>query len=404
MPETYTCHHCEQETPTLIGGECDSCIELANTIVREQEVSFTEAVIIRDTPTEPTPNGKHHEREQPPDEFTGNFDAYFRLLGYTGKHYAFHVKRTGQVFLFSGPDLNREGNLYMLAPKGFWDDNFGNTKFAMNSIMRHSESIGYYDPAIIRGRGAWEDKGRSVLHLGNKLIVDGKAVEISDFDTQYIYEHRVSMRVNPLSPLQNEESSKLIDICALMRWDDPLYGQLLAGWIFSAIVCGALQWRSHMYIYGQKGTGKTWIVDNVVRRCLGGIALGLQSKTTEAGIRQAIAGDARPVIFDESEAEAVADRQRMQRVYDLARQASSESAPPIIKGTAGGMGAIEYVVRSCFLFSSINSSVQQQADESRITMLKLAAPFQTPDHSFPDLEKAVFGTLTDKYRDGLIAR
>lgn len=419
MPETYTCKRCSKQCDSLFVGECEDCYEEVMAIAVRHHIDLPEARDIRTitsqkdaSSSEPPPseqppsepNGEQPEDTQPP---FSKFTNFFRLLGYAGKHYVFHVKTTGQVMMFTGPDLMRKGNLYTIAPEPFWKQSFGDNwtpDHAMNALIRLSETIGFYDPSIIRGRGAWEDKGRSVLHLGNKLIVDGQPQEISEFDTEYIYEHRASMHVKTVPPLKNDESCKLIDICSLIRWDDLLYGQLLAGWIFSAIICGALQWRSHIYIHGTKGSGKTWVMDHVVKQCLGGIALGLQSKTTEAGIRQAIAGDARPVVFDESEAEGMMDRQRMQRVFDLARQASSESAPPIIKGSANGQGAIEYVVRSCFAFSSINVSIQQQADESRTTLLKMAPTFKEMDHSFKSLEEAVFGIITDEYRDGLIAR
>src|SRR3546814_12688673 len=77
----------------------------------------------------------------------------------------------------------------------------------------------------------------------------------------------------------------------------------LAGWIAIAVICGALNWRPHVWLTGSSGSGKSWLLDNVIRPLIGAIAVYCQSNSTEAGIRQTLATDARPVLFDEAESE-----------------------------------------------------------------------------------------------------
>ena len=125
---------------------------------------------------------------------------------------------------------------------------------------------------------------------------------------------------------------------------------------------------------GGSNSGKTTFLRDIVLPILGKIAVQVQSKTTEAGLRQILGSDARPVIFDEAEAEMLADKTRMQGNIDLVRQSSSEGGAEIIKGTQNQSGAKRYRIRSCFMFSSINVALDHLADESRITVLDLYNP------------------------------
>src|SRR3546814_10759108 len=92
----------------------------------------------------------------------------------------------------------------------------------------------------------------------------------------------------------------------------PYGGWLLAGWIAIAVICGALNWRPHVWLTGSSGSGKSWLLDNVIRPLIGAIAVYCQSNSTEAGIRQTLATDARPVLFDEAESEDAKAQVRIQ--------------------------------------------------------------------------------------------
>ena len=111
-------------------------------------------------------------------------------------------------------------------------------------------------------------------------------------------------------------------------------------------------------------------LENIVRPLLGSLAIVMQGKTTEAGIRGELGHDARPVVFDEAETQSDIDRARMQQAIDLARQASSEDGGAVVKGTKEG-GSRRYVIRASFLFASINAGLTQAADESRFATLNM---------------------------------
>ena len=238
-------------------------------------------------------------------------------------------------------------------------------------MMGQCRSVGIFNPDRLRGRGAWLDDGRSVLHIGDEVILDGIRSGLVIKGSRHIYEQAARLDMEIGEPASDSEADNFRKLCVAAPWEEQEHmGKLLAGWCVIAPVCGAMPWRPHLWITSEAGGGKSWTLDNIIKPIVGPIALEVQSKTTEAGIRQALGCDARPVIFDEAETQNERDRDRVQLVLDLARQSSSEEGAAIIKGSATGK-ATQYRIRSCFVFSSINVGMSQSADESRTVVLTL---------------------------------
>lgn len=304
-------------------------------------------------------------------------NATYQALGYDKGRFYFKDSG-GQIISFSGPGLEQTGNLFQLDTLSGWEsrvvtgkDGFGKSQClqAAAILLQECRAKGVYDPTRNRGLGAWYDRSRAVFHVGSRLLVDGIETEIEDFETDYFYEISRSIRYS-LTQAPNSESSKLAEICRALTWDRPVNGTLLAGWLVAAIVCGGLDWRPHIWITGGAGSGKTWVLENIVKKVLGELALSVLGASTEAGIRQTLGADARAVIADEAESEGIKSSETMQAVLQLARQASSESNGSILKGTSDG-NSKSYVNRAVFLFSSINTGIKQAADHSRITVVSL---------------------------------
>jgi putative DNA primase/helicase len=278
---------------------------------------------------------------------------------------------------------------------------------AADWMMKYCKTKGLYDPHRIRGRGAWFDGGRVVLHLGNKLIVDNKSMGIDEIKSKYIYEAEIPIeddRFNADDILSNKEASELINISDSLSWENPINSKLYAGWIMLAPICGAIDWRPHIWITGESGTGKSWIQENITSIVLGHSAISASSNSTEAGIRQTLGNDAFPIVFDEIEAEDQDAQKRVQRILELARQASSNKNSSIIKGTAGGKSQ-EFIVRSPFLFSSINPKMLQQADINRVSTLKLSKrSMEDSETKFETTKELVVETITDEWSAKLRSR
>jgi putative DNA primase/helicase len=326
-----------------------------------------------------------------PDDFSALFDAAraqlnpdapspadwpFQCLGHDRGRFYFYTKEGRQIIALRARELGNASELLALAPLRWLEGAFPgresfNAKLAADQIMRACYAAGVFNPDALRGRGVWLDAGRRVMHLGDRLLVDGIETPLTAHRSAYIYEQARPINVSLGEPLTDAEGKRFLALCRAIAWQEPdRDGSLFAGWILSALIGGALAWRPHLWLLAEGGSGKTWIHDHIVSPALGDMALVLQGKTTEAGIRGELGTDARPVLFDEAETQSDADRARMQQVIDLARQASSEHGAPIVKGTKEG-GSRRYMIRASFMFASINAGLTQAADESRFVTLSL---------------------------------
>jgi putative DNA primase/helicase len=187
----------------------------------------------------------------------------------------------------------------------------------------------------------------------------------------------------------------------------PASGLLIAGWVALAPICGALDWRPHIWLTAGSGSGKSAILDRYLGPLLGDLALHVAGNTSEAGLRQTLRADALPVVFDEAESNERPDQQRMQSVLSLARVASSESRAQTIKGSAEG-DAQRYTIRSMFLMSSIATALKQGADKSRFAQLTLRNPNEMPKAQrithWEDLDRDLDKYITERIGQQLQAR
>src|SRR4051812_5683454 len=101
------------------------------------------------------------------------------------------------------------------------------------------------------------------------------------------------------------------------------------------------------------------------------------------------------------------DKQRMQHVLELVRASTSEGGAAIVKGTQSQTGAKRYTMRSCFMFMSVNVTIERLADESRITVLSLESPRLSDSGGQKKYEASlarITQTITPEYCAGFVAR
>jgi putative DNA primase/helicase len=303
-------------------------------------------------------------------------DLPFRLLGVDGDQF-FYMPDKGQQIVSLTASGHSKLNLMRLTPLQLWEAEYpaktgADWEAAANAMIQRSQSLPKFDPRRIRGRGCWIDGDDVVFHAGDRLVVNGREVDIPVFRSavRAIYEGALEIPVDSAEVADNRTAARLIELCEMLSWEKPLYGKLLAGWLALAPVCGALTWRPHLWVTGPSGSGKSWTVANIVQPLVGSTAVHVQGNTSEAGIRGQLGSDALPVVFDEAESEDRASQLRFDKVLELARQASTETGAGIVKGTATG-GSVTYLIRSCFLFASIGVAAVKKADVSRVTVLPL---------------------------------
>lgn len=334
----------------------------------------------------------------------------FLLLGHDRGTYFYLPRESCQVLSLTAAQHNKS-HFFQLADIQWWIDGFGDEKgridwdSAANHIMRTCMAQGIYDPSRVRGRGAWADADRVILHLGNRLVINGVSSPItklpSTFSSYYFYENAKAIDGPGSEILSDDLARSIANIAERFRWETPASAQLLLGWIVLAPVCGALTWRPHIWITGGAGTGKTTILKTFMKPLLGGMFEGATGGTTEAGLRGQLRSDAIPIVFDELEQNEQKDKQIVQNILSLARIASSEGGK-IYKGTATG-GSNTFEIRSMFCVSSINVALVQRADLDRFCVLSLRRD-ETKRDDWAQFEQDILNTCTEENGRLLVAR
>jgi len=364
-----------------------------------------EEVHVTPAPSPPVPSKP--ELQEPEDDRKNN---YFKCLGFEKyndqNHYIFYVYRTNVVIKLSAGGINT-ANLLQLAPLNYWEGAYpksnrsGTVKFEINTVADHlittCSKIGIFNQDKIRGRGAWIDNGVPVIHCGDTLIVDGVYTSFSKHKTKYIYEAGQELGFTLTKPATKQDAYKLVQILERLNWSRDINARLLAGWIVTSVLCGALKWRSHIWLTGPSGSGKSWIMINMVKKFLGQMFVDAQGATTEAGIRQYLGADALPVVFDEAESENTRGADRMQSVLEIMRASSTSDGGKIIKGSSGG-SATQFNIRSCFAFASIGANITQRSDASRITILEIKSDLRNDKKQrWAETLEMFHSTVTDDY-------
>lgn len=327
----------------------------------------------KEAPTETLKEKTEFVRDYSEDE------RYFKPLGFNKAEdgvqaFYFYSKDSKSIIRLTASKMSA-ANLLQLANLNYWEDKFPKNKnggFNINAavdwLVLISNNKGIFDPHKIRGRGAWIDKNRILIHNGDHLLINGTKYELGSIDTEYIYELAKPLNLTTANPLRADEGVELVEMLTKLSWSRPVDGWLLSGWLAIAPIVGVLNWRPHVWITGGAGSGKSW-VNAAIKRFIGNISVSVQGNTSEAGLRETLVSDAINVLFDEAEGESEQSKIQMEKVLQLMRSASSSDGGFIIKGT--GKGAIQYVIRSCFAFFSIVPQAVHGSDTRRITNLEL---------------------------------
>ncbi|MGE4259237.1 MAG: hypothetical protein AB7F19_07835 [Candidatus Babeliales bacterium] len=298
------------------------------------------------------------------------FKNYVIPLGYDHDEFYYYSSEKGQV-IGVGANMHKPDQLVSLAPLELWKDYLKTDDYptsnswaeARNAMMRMCHKRGVFDPSYIRGIGAWEDAGKLVYHLGDRLWINGKEIAFSSHPSRFTYSRRPVFGTLP-PPADQNIGEMLFNCASQLNWQLTSSPYLLTGWLFLAPLCGILEWRPHIWITGEAGSGKSEVLKRLLRPLLEGLSLNTDGASSAAGIRDKIRYDARPVIFDEAGGDTDHASMLMQNVLLLARGGN------IIKGTQSG-GSNEYNIRSMFCFASVAHLAHNQQDASRVCILNL---------------------------------
>jgi len=305
-------------------------------------------------------------------------ENFFRFLGYSDDAHFFLLTKERIVIQIPRSQFT-SSKILQLAPLTFWSMyNFltphGNIKVtqAQDWIQTESQKMGRFDSLKIRGTGVWRDGDTFVLNNGNELVFpNGKKVEYKDFNSKYFY---VSSSIQ-FDDLGESESTNLDGIGLRVyfesqKWVSKKAGLAALGWSLIAPMAGALPWRPHIWIEGKKGTGKSYVLENLIERMLGSFVFKGSGGSTESAVRRSVRNTAQPIILDEMKITVKNDENKIYEKLNLARDASSDiSAIRAVTARDGGVDL--FVVRSMFCFSSDQPPQIDHAIDSRIIRAEL---------------------------------
>lgn len=234
-------------------------------------------------------------------------------------------------------------------------------------LLAVAGSAGVWDELErVRGAGAWRGRnGELILHLGDRVMVNQQLQKWGVIDG-LVYPTSAAL----LGPAHLPQPGVAADILSMLRswnWRHPeIAPRLVLGWIVCAMLGGALKWRPALWPTGDRGTGKSTLLDTI-KALLGPNAVVSTANTTAAGIRQALMSKALPVLLDELEAQEDGGA-AVGAVIELLRQASSGSIG--LRGGADHRGQT-FQIRSPMLATSIMVPPLRSQDRSRIAVLEL---------------------------------
>lgn len=221
--------------------------------------------------------------------------------------------------------------------------------------------------------------------------------------SDYIYVQSNEFKLN-YDPTKKLDSGKaLVDACQAINWRDPKSGLFLAGWLALARIGGALDIRPHIWLTGGAGSGKTTVLQLLVRKVLGTTEeyFNVHGATTEAGIRQHVQSNAIPIVFDECEQEGPEAAARVSKIVELARSAWDNTDSFIAKGSASGVGQW-YRPYFSIVFASIRVNLEKDADRSRVSVLEINGK-QNNQKSWKNFMEAL-SKIDDDYAVSLLTR
>lgn len=274
---------------------------------------------------------------------------------------------------------------------------------------------GIFDPAKkVRGRGAWTtDDGRLVLHLGDKLWVDGEERPLGQVEG-YVYprEETLPGPVLPAGPGHNdpggrEAGRQILDMLKTWKFDrgpehDDIDARLVLGWCVCVLLGAALGWRPQIFMIGDAGTGKSTLQE-ILRKVLGPRLMAV-ADVTAAGIYQTMGNAAIGVSIDEFENEGDdASESQAGKVLKLARLASS--GDKVVRGGQDGVPS-NYEARGVFGFSGINMPALKPAEQSRMAVIMLhpqpdirAKPPKLSEADGEKLGQRLLGRIIDRWEE-----
>lgn len=265
---------------------------------------------------------------------------------------------------------------------------------AQIALVEDCWSRGIFNPAgRVFGRGAHRvpgDEMQLILHMGSKVMrvnwldVGGerriepqvvRAGRIDGPEGRTLFFPALEALPSPAAfPSTAAEGQALQAEFANWYWKHSQASTLLLlGMVGQMFLCGALDWRAHMWLSGPTASGKSSL-QKLIRALLEDWCLHTED-ASEAAVRQVLGDDTLPVMIDEAEAHDKPER--LAAIINLMKKASSGAK--IYRGSQDHK-AQQFTAQSAFLFSSVLHPPFRGEDRNRLAILEmLPIPAEAPD-------------------------
>jgi len=321
------------------------------------------------------------KKKQKKDSLTSLAENHFTCLGVENlngvNYYHIFVKKLKQVMKYPTSAFKSKTNYYEIAPITFWEKSFENkygfsTDQATNWIFNKCQQK-LINNSTKRGVGCFIDNSEFVFFNGEYIFTQTKKIHCFNFESNFYYElSEISDRIDfsITNPMNDLDAQKLLSFFKQIKFDNLNQNNLLSGWVSLQSFVSVLRWRPHIWIIGEAGKGKSWVMDNVIHKWSNNMSIKMQGMTSQAGLRNRISGTGRSVIVDEMDAGGKPAKDRIEEIIELARSSSYRDSGGIYKADTKG-GGIMYEIHSSFCFASIEESLIKRSDMDRFSVLSI---------------------------------
>jgi len=316
-----------------------------------------------------------------------DFDKYFKPMGYAGNYYHF-LKKQGMIKIERrvGDMIGGHAFLELIPDKNFWVDICYKADSLINNkpdweglaieMVNRCHIRGNIAEQDERGFGAWRDGKDIVQNSLTGLTVNGNVTDAYYYKSpnNYFYNCQPSytgFKV-PKDELSEGERRLILSLVKTVRWEKEVSGDMLAGWMMNAVIPGMLDWRPHLWMSGNRGTGKSKVMEKIIAPILGPFCRKMSHSTTIPGILQEIDGASVSIVMDEMESNVDKSKRATADMIDVARKISSDAGYRRVTSPNGKKRVQICVSMMCFI--SISVGLAQASDRSRFTVLPLRIP------------------------------
>jgi hypothetical protein len=303
----------------------------------------------------------------------------FRILGVADDGKGYFLDRHERLTSMSLGSIT-QNKLLTLASLTFWQAEYATGKggkldrddwtAAIDSVIQMAGQVDF-NPDRIRGRGAWRERdGRICYHDGLNTIGDMSPERL------YLRMTRKDIGLDSAPPDLNALKD-ILGITEQLSFETRADMIRCIAWSTLAPFAGALPWRPAGLLTGRSESGKSTIVDMIIKPLAGPFIVS-GGESTEAGIRQAVNINSMAIVVEEAETDTQKKKGRRDDILSLMRQSTSDETPKAVKGTIDGKG-MRFTLRSMFMFVAISPEVESIADDNRLFRVNLEGKGHTPD-------------------------